>query len=134
MWDEAIERARYLDSLPKPLGLLHGLPISTKEIQGMRGSGMTCNSSYVAWIGKICTQPLLLHEILWNAGCVFYVRTTQPQTVMHLETCSNVYGRTVNPYHQEHTAGGSSGGEGALVAMRGSLLVSLTFFALIGLY
>jgi hypothetical protein len=28
MWDEALERAKYLDSLPEPIGPLHGLPIS----------------------------------------------------------------------------------------------------------
>lgn len=123
MWDEAIERAKFLDSLPEPLGPLHGLPISTKELQGMRGKNKTCNSAYVTWIGLPSTSTLL-HDILWDAGCVFYARTTQPQTVMHLETHSNIYGRTVNPYNREHTCGGSSGGEGVLVAMGGSLLVS----------
>lgn len=125
MWDEAIERARFLDSLSEPLGPLHGLPISTKELQGMRGKGKTCDSSYISWIGEPY-EPILLHDILWNVGCVFFARTTQPQTVMHLETNSNIYGRTVNPFNRNHTSGGSSGGEGALVGMRGSLLVCLT--------
>jgi hypothetical protein len=56
---------------------------------------------------------------------VFYCRTTQPQTIMHLETDSNVYGLTVNPYNRNLTPGGSSGGEGALIGMRGSLVVCL---------
>lgn len=123
MWDEAIERARYLDALPELSGPLHGLPISTKELQGMRGKDKTCHSSYVSWIG-LPSSTVLLHDILWDAGCVFYARTTQPQSVMHLETHSNVYGCTVNPYNRNHTCGGSSGGEGALIGMRGSLLVS----------
>lgn len=42
---------------------------------------------------------------------------------MHLETESNVYGLTVNPYNRNLTPGGSSGGEGALIGMRGSLVV-----------
>lgn len=50
MWDEAIERAKYLDSLPEPSGPLHGLPISVKEHHGM--DGKTNHASYVAWIGK----------------------------------------------------------------------------------
>ena len=31
MWDEAIERAKYLDSLPEAVGPLHGLPISVSS-------------------------------------------------------------------------------------------------------
>lgn len=38
---------------------------------------------------------------------------------MHLETSSNLYGTTVNPFNTKLTPGGSSGGEGALVGLRG---------------
>ena len=41
---------------------------------------------------------------------------------MHLEADSNLYGITVNPYNRELSAGGSSGGGGALIALRGSCL------------
>ncbi|KAI9741783.1 MAG: hypothetical protein M1834_000169 [Cirrosporium novae-zelandiae] len=118
MWDEAIERAKYLDSLPEPIGPLHGLPISVKEHHGMNGK--TCHASYVAWIGTP-SLPNRLNDILYDAGCVYYVRTTGPQTLMHLECNNNIYGITVNPYNRNLTAGGSSGGEGALVGIRGSL-------------
>jgi hypothetical protein len=33
-----------------------------------------------------------------------------------------VYGRTDNPWNKDRTPGGSSGGEGALIAARGSVL------------
>jgi amidase len=52
---------------------------------------------------------------------VFIVKTTLPQAIMHLETDS-FYGPTVNPYNRILTAGGSSGGEGALIAGGGSVL------------
>lgn len=50
------------------------------------------------------------------------------QVLMHLasliqwwgETFNNVFGRTLNPYNRALTPGGSSGGESALLAMRGS--------------
>ena len=41
---------------------------------------------------------------------------------MHLETSSNLYGVTVNPFNHDLTPGGSSGGEGALLGLRGSCL------------
>lgn len=41
---------------------------------------------------------------------------------MHLETSNNLYGVTVNPFNRDLTSGGSSGGEGALLGIRGSCL------------
>lgn len=38
------------------------------------------------------------------------------------ECCNPLWGRTTNPYNNQYTSGGSSGGEGALVAMDGSPL------------
>ncbi len=49
------------------------------------------------------------------------VKTSIPQGIMHLETDSFL-GPTVNPFNRKLTAGGSSGGEGALIAGRGSVL------------
>ncbi|KAL4799010.1 amidase [Aspergillus venezuelensis] len=121
LWDQAIARAKYLDSLPSPKGALFGLPISTKEHHGMVGENVTTNASYATWVGKPHGSNLL-YDTLWDEGCVFFARTTQPQTIMHLETNSNVFGRTVNPYNRDLTPGGSSGGESALIGMRGSLL------------
>jgi hypothetical protein len=66
-----------------------------------------------------------VNDVLWEAGAVFYVRTTMPQTGMHLETSSNIYGVTLNPNNLTLTPGGSSGGEAALIALRWSVLVRL---------
>ncbi|KAJ4176244.1 hypothetical protein NW755_014526 [Fusarium falciforme] len=121
VWDQAITRARYLDSLPEPQGALFGLPISTKEHHGLAGSDVVTTASFVGWVGKKHGSNLL-YDILWKEGCVFYARSTQPQTIMHLETESNVYGRTVNPFNRGLTPGGSTGGEAALLGMRASVL------------
>ncbi|RDW76104.1 hypothetical protein BP5796_06925 [Coleophoma crateriformis] len=118
--ERAIERAKYLDSLPEPAGPFHGLPISIKEHHGMKGC--TTNGGYVAFIGQPQVQECSVNEVLEAAGCVFYARTTQPQAVMHLETSTNIYGTTTNPHNTDLTPGGSSGGESALVAFRGSVL------------
>lgn len=38
------------------------------------------------------------------------------------ETNNNIFGRTLNPRNRDLTCGGSSGGEGALLALKGSIL------------
>ena len=82
--ERALARARELDEFleknQKPLGPLHGLPISVKECFGMKGLGY--NAGFVAWVGKVAEKDAHILEILWNAGCVFYVRTTEPQTLV----------------------------------------------------
>ena len=122
--ERALERAKYLDDYysvhKKQIGPLHGLPISVKEHVGMKGLGL--NAGFVSWWDKKGEDDAHILKILWEAGCVFYVRTTQPQTLMHLETSNNLYGVTVNPFNRNLTSGGSSGGEGALLGLRGSCL------------
>ena len=43
-------------------------------------------------------------------------------TQMMVETSSNITGTTTNPHNTDLTPGGSSGGEGAILALAGSLL------------
>ncbi|CAD6445972.1 41e683fe-58ed-426e-beb6-afdce751dde1 [Sclerotinia trifoliorum] len=120
----ALSRAKYLDEYlktnGKTLGPLHGLPISVKEHVGI--IDLDHNAGFVAWVGKISPVDSHIVEILLNAGAVLYARTTQPQSLMHLETSNNIYGVTVNPFNTTLTCGGSSGGEGALIGFRGSCL------------
>jgi amidase len=121
---KALARAAYLDEYyvahGKPIGPLHGLPISVKEHIAMKGHDL--NAGFISWVGTVAPDDGLILKLLWNAGCIFHARTTEPQTLMHLETSSNIYGVTVNPYNTGLTSGGSSGGEGALLGMRGSCL------------
>ena len=84
--------------------------------------GLGCNAGFPAWWDHVAEEDASLLQHLWKAGCVFYVRTTEPQCLMHLETSNNLYGETVNPYNRTLTCGGSSGGEGALLGLRGSCL------------
>lgn len=39
--------------------------------------------------------------------------------MMIAESVNNVWDRTLNPYNRTTSSGGSSGGEGALLAMKG---------------
>ncbi len=84
--------------------------------------GLGLNAGFIGWRNRKGKRSAHTLQILWDAGCIFYARTTQPQTLMQLETSSNFYGVTVNPFNRNLTCGGSSGGEGALLGMRGSCL------------
>jgi len=46
--------------------------------------------------------------------------------MMTADSHNNIFGRTLNPLKLSHTAGGSTGGEGALLAMKGSVLGAAT--------
>jgi len=122
--DRALKRAEELDAYyvehKKPIGPLHGLPISVKEHIAMKG--LDLNAGFISWVGNVAPDDGLILKLLWRAGCIFYARTTEPQTLMHLETSSNIFGVTVNPYNTKLTSGGSSGGEGALMGLGGSCL------------
>ncbi|KAH9987890.1 general amidase [Russula vinacea] len=122
--DRALERAAWLDeqlkSTGKLVGPLHGLPVSLKDQISIEG--LETIMGYVSWIGKVAKRNASLTEILIECGAVLYVRTNVPQTLMWPETYNMVFGRTVNPVNRTLTPGGSSGGEGALLRMKGSIL------------
>ncbi|CAG8004237.1 unnamed protein product [Penicillium salamii] len=122
---QALERAQYLDEYlqreGKPTGPLHGLPISLKDSFCVEGVQSTI--AYVEFLKKEpATTNSALVKMLLQLGAVLYVKTNIPQTMMTGDSENNIFGRTLNPHNTRLTAGGSSGGEGALVAFRGSIL------------
>ncbi|KAF8961399.1 amidase signature domain-containing protein [Flammula alnicola] len=116
----AAELDEHLKTTGKVIGPLHGLPISLKDQINIKGIDSTMG--YVSWIGQPAAKNSVLADILESCGAVLYVKTNIPQTLMWAETFNHVFGRTSNPYNRSLTSGGSSGGEGALVALRGSPL------------
>jgi amidase len=77
---------------------------------------------YVSWLGKYDEEDSVLTTLLRKAGAVFYVKTSVPQTLMVCETVNNIIGRTTNPRSKKWSCGGSSGGEGAMVGLRGGVI------------
>ena len=86
---------------------------------------------YIGWIGSNMgiRDPSQAHEVdsqitteLLSLGAVLYCKTSLPQTLLFGETKNNIIGQTLNPNNQNLSCGGSSGGEGALQALRGSTL------------
>lgn len=57
---------------------------------------------------------------LLSLGAVLYCKTSTPQTLFFVETRNNIIGQTLNPHNQNLSCGDSSGGEGTLLALRGS--------------
>lgn len=129
-FDQALERAKYLDDYfakhNKPLGPLHGLPISLKDQFHVKGVDTTMG--YVGWIGGNLGVPeekthkvesQIVTELL-SLGAVLYCKTSLPQTLLFGETKNNLIGETLNPINRNLSCGGSSGGEAALMALGGS--------------
>jgi amidase len=120
--DEAIAQAKQLDEhlarTGETVGPLHGVPVSIKEHMPIKGT--YSSQGYFATIVKDEKDSQMV-ETLRNLGAVFYCKTNQPQGIMHLETDS-FWGRTLNPHNINLSPGGSTGGESALIAMRGSVL------------
>ncbi|OGM45382.1 general amidase-B [Aspergillus bombycis] len=124
-FDRALERAQYLDDYltreKRVMGPLHGLPISLKDSFCVKGIQSTVG--YVSFLDNSPAETnSALVDLLLELGAVLYVKTNIPQTMMTGDSDNNIYGRTLNPHNINLTAGGSSGGEGALVAFRGSIL------------
>jgi amidase len=96
------------------------VPVSLKDTFKVRGYDASIGLAALCFMPA--TENSVIVDCLLNAGAVLYCKTNVPQTLMALDSHNNIFGRTVNPLNTAVTAGGSSGGEGALLAMRGSIL------------
>ncbi|KAF8817567.1 amidase [Phlegmacium glaucopus] len=122
MLEQARRRASELDrefAATKTLqGPLHGVPVSIKEQFDVVGYDTSVGFSQ--WAHKPATKNADIVDQLLKAGAIIYVKTNIPQTMFAFECSNPVWGRTTNPYNENYTCGGSSGGEAALLAMDGS--------------
>ncbi|KAK8131123.1 hypothetical protein PG984_007561 [Apiospora sp. TS-2023a] len=124
-FNEAIESAKeadqYLEKNGKVRGPLHGLPISMKDSFVVKGR--YASVGYVEYLRQpIPEGESALVKLLQDAGAILYCKTNIPQTMMTADSENNIFGRTLNPHNTKLNAGGSTGGEGALLAFRGSPL------------
>lgn len=124
-FDKGLKRARDLDQFfaqnGKTVGPFHGLPISLKDCFNVEGVDSTLG--YTEQIGNASElEQSALTNMLFDLGAVIYVKTNIPQLLMTADSENNVFGRTLNPNNPKLSAGGLSGGEGALVKQRGSII------------
>ncbi|GAB5357558.1 hypothetical protein AAMO2058_000384500 [Amorphochlora amoebiformis] len=101
-------------------GILHGLPVSIKDQIDMKEFDSTCGLSCRCF--KPAHEDAVLVKLLRDAGAIPFVRTNVPQCLFLPECFNAIWGETKNPFNLERTCGGSSGGEAALIAARGSPL------------
>lgn len=124
LFDAALQRAKYLDSYlkehGKTLGPLHGLPVSVKDTFNIKGVDSSTGLAYLCYKPATANAPLV--DLLLSLGCVIVAKTNIPQTLASLDSINHIFGRTMNPVNRMCTAGGSSGGEGVMVAMKGCMI------------
>lgn len=116
---EAEEEAKEKDRMPSSqAGKLGGVPISVKEsfdVKGMKTTSGLLNRQNVR-----PGEDADVVETLKREGAIILGKTNTPEMCFCQETDNKLYGRTNNPWDLERTAGGSSGGEGALHAVGGA--------------
>lgn len=96
------------------LGPLHGVPVALKDLTATEGIRTTFGSP--AFKDHIPARDATVVKRLKEAGALVLGKTNTPE-FGHIGTTDNLlFGATVNPWHLERTAGGSSGGSAAAVA------------------
>ena len=115
---DALERARAIDTARKhgePVGPLAGLPITIKENLDMAGHASTLGIEHRKSLRA--SSDAVIVKAVRKAGGVVVGRTNVPQLLLSHETRNPVFGVTKNPWSSAHAPGGSSGGEGAALAI-----------------
>jgi fatty acid amide hydrolase 2 len=111
---QAEERQMRNGDLPPLLGV----PCTIKDFYAVNGMPQTGG----LWRrrNEIATEDAEVVRRVREAGAIVLGVTNVPEGGLWLETHNRVYGRTNNPWNVSRTAGGSSGGEGAIVAAGGA--------------
>src|SRR4051812_21646236 len=123
-------------------GPLHGIPIAFKDLFATRGVRTTAGSKI--YENFIPDRDCTVVEKLWAAGAVSLGKLNQHEMAYGITTANPHYGPVRNPWNQQHSPGGSSGGSGAAVASRmvfmamgsdtgGSIRIPAAFCGTVGL-
>lgn len=109
-----LARTRDRSELPPLLGV----PCTMKDFFAVAGLPQT--GGLVIRKGAVASDDAVVVKRLRAAGAIVLGVTNVPEGGLWLESHNRVYGRTNNPWDLARTAGGSSGGEAAIVAAGGS--------------
>jgi len=142
--DQARDAARAAETAVTaggPLGPLHGIPVSIKDLTLTKGIRTTFGSP--AFADHVPTEDALVVERLRGAGAIILGKTNTPELGAGANTKNPVFGPTRNPWKLTHTCGGSSGGAAVALATGmgpiaqgsdtgGSLRIPASFCGVIG--
>jgi len=116
---EAREADRMLETAdPDTLPPFFGVPCTIKELIAVEGLPWT--AGVVARKDVIADEDAPQVKRLKAAGAIILGTTNVSECGLWLESSNRVYGRTRNPWNQSRMAGGSTGGEAAIIAAGGS--------------
>uniref|UniRef100_A0A915P933 Amidase domain-containing protein n=1 Tax=Meloidogyne floridensis TaxID=298350 RepID=A0A915P933_9BILA len=115
-FDEAKKLDKEFEKKEKPP--LFGLPFSVKANFFIKG--YDCCIGNARLLDNPRTKDCTFITLLRQLGAVPFCYTNVPQTLLSFACSNPVYGTTKNPYNALRTPGGSSGGEAALLAARGT--------------
>ncbi|NXQ44887.1 VDHAP protein, partial [Catharus fuscescens] len=104
----------------KEKGLLYGIPISIKDHINCKGH--ISSAGIVKFLGQVKEEDSVIVQVLKHQGGIPFVKTNIPQTMINYDCSNPIFGQTLNPLNPQKSPGGSSGGEGALIAGGGSIL------------
>src|SRR5690625_52774 len=120
-FSDALEEAREkdknfpADSLKYPL---YGVPITVKESFDV--AQMKTTDGLIHLKNNIATKDAPIVKKLKDAGAIVLGKTNTATLCYAQESVNKLYGRTNNPWDLDRTAGGSTGGEGAILAVGGA--------------
>ena len=115
--DRALREADEADkarALGKPLGALHGIPITVKDLIEAAGLHATAGSAGLKDYIPIADATAVAR--LKRAGAVVYGKTNVPLFGGYYQTYNALFGTTNNPWDVSRSPGGSCGGSAAAVA------------------
>lgn len=98
----------------RDLGVLHGVPVTIKENVDM--AGLPNTNGVPAYAENMASEDAPLVRNLRNAGAIIIGRTNTPEFSMRGTTDNPLRGRTYNPWEDQASPGGSSGGAGSACA------------------
>lgn len=96
-------------------GALFGVPMSIKESFDV--AGLQTTGGLLSRKGFVMEEDAEVVKKLKAEGAIILGKTNTPELCFCQETENKLYGRTNNPWNLDRTAGGSSGGEGAAIAL-----------------